>query len=211
MAEFPYLSNTGNLKKFFTGITTIAVPNNKVTQIYLESLGYKSKGDREIIKVLSFLEFIDSDKKPTKLWREYRNTEKGPAILSNAIKSSYKILYETYPDAHNKDDEALRNLLASHSNLGKGALSYMIGTFKTLIKLADFEAGAKIENNAIVEKKTNGNDPSNDNLGNKRNKSIETSKELVMNINIQLQLPESSDSETFDKFFEALSKHLLKE
>ena len=206
MVDIPYLSNTGKMKKFFNGMVTIAVPNVKVTTTYIESLGYKSKGDRGIMKVLSFLGFIDSDKKPTQAWKDYRNREKGPAILSNAIKSAYKVLYDTYPDAHQKDDEALRNLLSSHTDVGEGALSYMVGTFKALVDLSDFKAGEMIKDNGKNNEENSGNGS-----GGRSGKSHNISKELVININIQLQLPDSADSETFDKFFQALKKHLLEE
>jgi len=110
MAEYPYVQNTGRLKQFFSHIQSSAVPQ-KVTIKYLESVGFKSKNDRRIIPLLKFLQFIDSSQVPTELWRKYRDTKIAPNVLAQAIKKAYSKLFEIYPNAYRKDDEALRNFL----------------------------------------------------------------------------------------------------
>jgi hypothetical protein len=47
-AEFPYITNPANLRKFLEKIRTLGVPD-KVSIAYLASLGFKSTNDRPII------------------------------------------------------------------------------------------------------------------------------------------------------------------
>jgi hypothetical protein len=58
MAEYPYILNTGSLKSFLESIPKIGVPD-KINTNTLPMLGYKSKNDRPIVKILRFIDFID--------------------------------------------------------------------------------------------------------------------------------------------------------
>lgn len=201
MADFPYTSNITNLKKFFTHVQEAKAPD-KVTTKYLEAVGFRSKNDRPIIPILKFLGFIDSAGAPTDPWRQYRNKGQSGAVLATAIRGAYEDLFGIYPNAESKDNEALRNFFSSKTNVGSGALGYIVSTFKGLCELGDFSDEAS---DSSVES------------------SIETQPKipltgkgvaarangLTINLNVELQLPATDDASIYDKLFEAMKKHLL--
>ena len=205
MGEYPYVLNTGRLKQFFKHIQNSAVPP-KVTTRYLESIGFKSKNDRKIIPLLKYIGFLDASQTPTELWKKYRDKTNAPKVLAQAILSSYKNLFDIYPDAYRKDDEALRNFFAAETNLGEQTIYRTVLTFKTLCELADFReiSGTELLESQKIEKDTK--------VITKERISKEqtlTSSGLTININIQLQLPATENEEIYNKLFQALKRHLL--
>lgn len=58
MADFPYLANAASIKQLVSKIHGVGKPT-KVTQKWLESIGFKSKDDRKLIQILKVLAFID--------------------------------------------------------------------------------------------------------------------------------------------------------
>ena len=122
--------------------------------------------------------------------------------MANAIKNAYKPLFDTYPDAHRKDKEALRNFFASKTGHSERTLEKIILTFKALCNLADFEN--EDESTTPVNDATE--------LVNSASQSRSLDRlatGFAININIQLQLPETHDEEVYDKLFRSLKRNLL--
>jgi hypothetical protein len=202
-ADFPYLTNPANLRKFLEKIRTVGVPE-KVSIVYLKSLGFKSTNDRPIIAILKFLNFIDSSGVPKSLWQQYRPKETAGAVLASAIRTAYSDLFSTYSDADRKDNEALRNYFSTHTKVGEATLNLVVRTFKALCESADFAA----ESPDID--KTNTTIPENS-----KHSSVTLTSKLkpqtgpAININIQLQLQATEDAKVYDNFFAAMKKHLF--
>lgn len=201
MAEFPYSPTPAKVKPFFEHIQEAGVPP-KVTQRYLESVGFKTKNDRYLISILKFLTFLDSSGKPIEAWHAYRHKEAAPSVMARAICTAYSDLFNTYPDAYRKDNEALRNYFSTRTAVAESTLGLIVRTFTVLCELADFEDLA-VDVSAAP--------------------SIAPAPELVgplptvlrgppgmtVNINIQLALPATEDASIYEKLFAALKKHLL--
>lgn len=196
MAKYPYTLNPGNLAKFLERMRSAGVPP-KVTRDYLTQAGFKSSNDRAIINILKFIGFVDNSGTTTKdKYENFRNTNEGPKVLANSIRSSYSELFQMYPDAHQKDAEALRNFFSTHTKGGPNVLSAMVSTFKTLCSEAAFDTSAEVPSTEAP-------------------KQIRQSKTLTpkgiesLVINIQLTLPATSDGKIYEEFFKAMNKHLL--
>jgi hypothetical protein len=142
------------------------------------------------------------------MWKKYRNKNLSQAVMATALRSTYSGLFDTYPDAHRKDNEALRNYFSSHSDVGEAALNYMVATFKALTELADF--GAEVPDLSGAgsggERQVTGAEAGTD-LTRKVRRIGEAG--VTININVQLQIPDTDKAETYDNFFAALKKHLL--
>jgi Family of unknown function (DUF5343) len=205
MATAPYTPQPNNLPKFLTHIRSAGVPQ-KVTQTYLESVGFKTKNDRYIIAVLKAIDFLDANGVPTNRWKAYRDTAKGPGVLAAAIVHGYSGLFQTYPDAYRRDNEALRNYFSTHfSNLGESTLNLVVRTFKALADAADFEnpAAEDAAKGSITAKPERA--PATPAIP-----RAEVAQGLTtININIQLQLPVTDDASVYEKLFEALHKSIL--
>jgi len=199
MAEFPYTPNPASLEKFLATIQSIGRPQ-KVTQKWLTGIGYKSSNDRYILPILKALGFIDGSGTPLERWMAYRNKEQSRGVLARAIKEAYPSLFETYPDAYRKDDEALRNFFSTHTTVGEKAISFIVRTFKALVLLADFETPIDVSAASYVQPAQSANLPL---------AQQPTTRGINLTLNIQLQLPATDDASIYEKLFEAMKKHLM--
>ena len=198
MADFPYTPNPASVPKFLDHIQKAGVPQ-KVTQQYLNSVGFKSTNDRYLIAILKFIGFLDQSAVPTDSWKDYRNKQKGPVVLAASVRSGYTELFDTYPDAHRKDSEALRNFFSTHTSVAETTLGLIVRTFKAFADRADFEkeGGASAIPTSVA---TPGAATPSGNGG---------GAGTTININIQLEIPATKDAEVYEKFFAALKKHLF--
>lgn len=198
MDKVPYTPNPATIKKFFQAIQDLGTPP-KVNQQYLPTIGFKSSNDRYLIGILKFLGFIDHMNVPTARWNEYKNKGKATQLMTSAIKSAYKDLFETYPDAEKRDKSIISNFFASKFGASATISGLMEYTFRQLCGLADFGMVGVIE---PEEKVTTI----------KKEQGIVTQGgpvPVTININIQLQLPATEDAAIYDSLFTALKKHLL--
>lgn len=210
MASFPYTMSTGSIPKFFKHVRDAGVPS-KVTGNYLESVGFKSSNDRQLVSILKAIGFIDSAGVPGDAWKQYRGHD-GKETLAAAIRNGYSELFDTYPDAYVRDDEAIANFVRGHSQYGARVVGFAVKTFKALCAEAEFSAVPTTSNPPTVSKQPHSDD------GAPKNPSVSMPiapnggqgvQAATVNINIQLTLPASEDGKLYDAFFEAMKKHLL--
>jgi Family of unknown function (DUF5343) len=203
MADFPYTPTPASIKRFLSHIQSAGVPN-KVTMKYLEQVGFKSTNDRYLIAILKFIGFVDSSGLPTATWQAYRRKDKARHVLAEAMRRAYTDLFETFPDAHRKDNEALRNYFSAHTKVAEATLGLIVRTFKTLAESADFESPGEVD---LPEEKGPALPARRGRESGAR--AISAAEVPSVNINIQLQLPATDDAAIYDRLFAALKKHLL--
>lgn len=203
-AEFIYLTNPAKIPPFIEKIRAAGKPD-KVTLRTVQSLGFKSVNDRPLLPVLKALNLVDGSGVPTARWSEFRSHPK--VAVAQGIREHYAKLFSLYPDAYQKDKEALHSFFSSHTSVGASTLNFMIATFKALCSIADFQTAPVMPTPLSV--------PSAD-LG--LPATIVHSRPVVtagpgwtVNINVQLTLPENADSKTFEDFFKAMRKNLIDE
>lgn len=202
LPKYPYILNTGKLRKFLGRISQVKVPD-KVTYKYLSSLGFKSKFDRPIVSILEFINFIDATHVPTQNYRDFRVKSKSKATMASALKSAYSELFGIYANACDLDDSSLKDFFAQHIDAGEQVKDRTVDTFKILCSFADFKAVSVEEDKVAKELKV---------------EVVEKKKEKFMpqipagvtiNLNIQLTLPATDDATVYDKIFKALKENLL--
>jgi hypothetical protein len=200
MAKYPYTLKGASLKNFIEKIPSIGTPD-KFDLEFIEGLGYKSSNDRPIVPILKFLGFADSTGIPTDVWSDYRDKSRSKAIMAQRLREAYGELFRTYPDAQDKDTEALRNFFSKRVTAGERVLEATVNTFRTLCDLSDFEATPVVEPVQAT--------------GKQRPQPYASSafgpQGLTINLNIQLQLPATEDSTIYDKIFQSLRKHILEQ
>jgi hypothetical protein len=200
MSEIPYTPLTGKIKEYFDKIQETKVPP-KVDSGWLKSLGFGGGNDSYILKVLKHIGFVDDSKVPTELWKEYKDPTKSRAVLAQGIREGYKDLFDTYEDAHRKDNEALYAFFSSKTGLAKKTVDLMVNTFTNLCQLADFEKGIPKIEKRLIGTET----PQKIGIGARPAKGIVSE----MHINIQLHLPATNDPTVYDTLFKSLRKYLL--
>lgn len=195
MAEYPYTLVTGKLRKFMKHIQSAGVPS-KVTTSYLKSAGFKSSNDPQIIGVLKFIGFLDSTGVPTDVYKKYKGKAEAPAMLGNTIKDAYAELFKMYPDAHQKDSEALYNFFSPRTTAGEQVVSAMVSTFRALCAEAKFDISEAV----LGEIEATAPPPS----GVSKTLGLQS-----LTINLQLTLPETTNSSVYEEIFKAMKKYLL--
>jgi len=203
MADFPYIQNANVIKKFFDHVQKAGVPE-KVNSVYIAQVGFKSSNDRAIIGILKTLGFLGPDQAPTPLWQSFRNRTQAGNVMAGAVRKVYANLFSTYPDAHRKDSEALRNYFSAHTKVADSTLTLIVSTFRALCTLADFE-GPPIPAESEKSRETPPVRVRHDILPDEP----PAGRVPAININIQLQLPATDDSKIYESLFAAMKKHLF--
>jgi hypothetical protein len=195
-----YTPNPASIGRFLDHVQDSGVPA-KVTTKHLESVGFKSKNDRNLIGVLKSIGFLDGNGAPTDTWKAYKDKGKARRVLADALRTAYSELFSIYPDAYRKDDEALYNYFASKTGLAKATVELVVRTFKTVCERADFEGAPP----GVATTPPTKAPPT---------PAIAEIKGGVpgapsININIELHLPPTDDANVYEKLFAAMKKHLF--
>jgi hypothetical protein len=194
---YPYVPSPDKISAFFKKIGEMGIPS-KFTTKNLRSLGFTSSNDTRLLNLIKFLGLTDQSGAPTPLWTEFRKHQK--AAIAKATRAAYADLFQHFPDAHQRDAEALRTYFATTSSLGVLAVGQMVTTFKAICRLADFSSEPTIVETPHLEMPRSERQIA---------KTIAAGDGLTVNINIQLQLPADATAETYERFFEAMRKHIL--
>lgn len=174
----------------------------KVTQAYLKSVGFKSGNDSYLIPILKTLNFVDQSGAPTDRWKDFRNKSRAREVLGAAIRDAYSDLFQTYPDAHRKETEVLRNFFSTHySKLSESTLGLVVRTFKVLADSASFDAAE--EASAGVGGATNDVD-----RGSRAAANAHRADSPDVHIDVQIHIPATATSEQIDQIFASMAKHL---
>ena len=198
MVDFPSTQNTGNLIDFLGKISEVGVPQ-KLTGKGMSQYGYTSSNDRSIVTILKFIGFLTDAGEPTELWKESRTDSK--KTVAAGIVSGYQRLYQTYPNAHQKDVEALTNFFKSRTDVGDTQVKRITNTFRSLVEYADFS-----DQSDRVQ-------PANDSKNDERPKvqppeQPNSAQVMEVNLNVQLTLPADESGKVYDAFFKSMRKHL---
>jgi len=203
MGDYPYTTVPRRIPKLFQKIKEIGIPP-EVNSKWLKSIGFTAVNDRTLLRILPCIGFVDESNIPTQRWQEYRGTN-GKQVLAEGIYQGYKDLFLTYPDACKRSREELESFFSTRSAAGKTVIEKTVSTFLELCKLADFDS---------LEPQSNLEHPEKEDVsGNAQLTHTVTSprKGFVININIQLTLPETTDQKVYEALFLAMKKHLLQE
>lgn len=203
MTSYPQIHVVTKYQEFIRSLAGVGVPSS-VDKNYLKQLGYKSSYDEKFLVAIKFIGLVE-DKRggaPTDRWSELR-LNLGKALAAG-LRQGYAELFDFYPDAHVRDEEALANFFRAKTSGDSDAVSRMVNAFVAIRDLADFD-DLSISDEELNEGVDSG--------GGERNQSgrpfpdEKQPKHGVVNVNIQLQLPSDATGEVYEKFFEAMKKH----
>jgi Family of unknown function (DUF5343) len=206
MAEIIYTIVPGKLKELLQKIRTMGVPP-KASVEWLKSIGFKSSNDPSMLRVLKGIGLAADDGTPAQPWRDYRGADH-KAVLARCIRSGYADLFQTYPDAQTRGNDALEHFFAAKSDAGGGAITMAVSTFKALCQLSEFGSGPGEEFGSQAHEEIELQPPV---IARSQVKAAGGQRTVgsTININIQLTLPETTDESVYEKFFAAMNKHLL--
>ena len=210
-----YTNRPGRLKEFLEKLKAAARPpiaNNK----WLDTLGFASKSYYQYLQILEQIGFVDSSRNPTERWKEFQDDRTSKAAMAQGIHEGYSILWKTYKDAHSESADNLRKVFQVELNVNEETAGRAYRTFTILKEFADFSA---LISEGVVPPPQPGTPPTGTpqeaqlfTLTPEQAGALFTQKrELGVNINIQVTLPETTDAEVYDKIFAALKKYFFSE
>lgn len=205
--KYPYTPVPGKLRDFLKGVPGWGTPD-AVDRKWLEQIGYRGGAGRSVLGPLKFVGVLEKNGKPSTGWSALRSGKAGKSSFATLVRTAYADLFKTYPDAHRKDSEALRNFFRANSSVGDEAQAKMVATFKVLTEFGDFDTEVAPPSPVTedgADQKPRGPEGGEPTL---RLPSGGTSG-LTLNVGIQLQLPATSDGEVYEKLFAAMRKHLI--
>lgn len=211
MATFPVTASPPKITALFEKIRRTGVPS-KVDQDWLKAMGFTSSRDRSMVGMLKSLGYLDSTGSPTERWRSWKDVKEGPKVLGEAVREGFRGIFETYPDAQDATDKDLRNLINTVTGTGEDMVGQYLSTFKGLCKLVDWSAASKGQGEEAAYT-SDAAVPQHINMGAKpiSRGNTNSNNGLVVNLNIQLSLPETLDQAGYEAFFAAMKKHLFPE
>jgi hypothetical protein len=203
---YPYTVTSDKFLEFVGKLKAAGVPA-RITNAYLQQLGFSSPNHRTFPSIMQFVGLLDGSNVPTSEYaKTIRGGNPGRARMATLIRHAYKDLFNVHPDAYRKDTEAIRTFFTGSTTAGARAVSAMVSTFQTLCKLADFDAepvDVTDEAEEAIETLK---------IGTPRRKVPLTdgfSPTVVLNVNLQITLPESTEPKVYENLFAAMAKHLM--
>jgi hypothetical protein len=194
-ADYPYVMTPDKFREFVHKLQISGKPP-RVDLKYIKSQGYKSSNHEKFPKPLKFIGLIDGSGVPTDRFGALRDKADGKARIGSYIREAYADLYSVHNDAHQKNNEDLRNFFTAHTNLGEAAVSAMVATFKALCQFATFDETVPAEETTVSQPPA------------AKDAAPPSPRSVTINVNIQLSIPPTTDSEVYDKLFSSMAKHI---
>jgi hypothetical protein len=143
IAKYKYTKLTIKLSALLRLARDVGRPT-AVNEAWLSSIGIVSSDPKSIMRVLHFVDLIGDDGRPTDLWETIHDQTPANRIrFANAVRNAYRELFDSYPDAHRKDDRTLRTFFRGQRLGGEEVQAAARRTFQALVPFGDFETGAE--------------------------------------------------------------------
>jgi hypothetical protein len=201
-SEYPYTTVPNRLRGILGKIPDIGRPD-KATQEWLKTIGYTSSNDRSCLSVMRKTGVIAAGGEPTPFWVAIRSRDRQK--VGQHVRIAYRGLFDTYPHADKQDDEALRTFFRSKTGGGEVVQTLMVRTFKVFVEFGDFSSAEP----------DGGVDPTDEKPPEDESKKVHgrsarapQAGSVALTVNIQLQLPPSTDGKVYDELFAAMARHL---
>lgn len=208
-AEYPpFMNGYGTATKIFNKIKDAQTPD-RFTQDFLSTkLGFPGGTARPFIPLAKRIGFLESDSRPTDIYKSFRNPAQSKAAMATAIKKGYSQLYERNEYVHELDKKKLEGLVVELTGLEQGhaTVRAIVGTFEALKAFADFskpELQSPSDEKEKAERKKAGTATPNE---------ADLPEEVKLNLayTINLVLPKTDDVAVFNAIFKSLRENLLK-
>jgi hypothetical protein len=203
----PFINSTGLIPKIFEKIQQAKVPERYTQDFQGTVLGYGSGSARPFIPFLKRRGFLESDGRPTDVYRQFRNADTSGAAMAEAMRHGFRDIFQKNEFAYDLSDDKLKNLVVELTGKAPsdGTVTAICGSFKACKQLADFDAMVTMP----VEQTQISAAP----IPIERSRSLArheaANAKLSLSYTINLNLPETTDVEVFNAIFSSLKQHLL--
>jgi hypothetical protein len=205
--ELPYLPSYKNVGLLFEKIRSAKVPESFTNKYLYEILGLKSNSDRALISLLKALGFLENSGKPTTKYAALKNDKVAGIEIARGLKEAYAALFSANENAHSLDQNELRGLVAQVAGTDSSTTTKIVGTFRALANLADFESDSLLkEDDETVKEKEEKIEHEIQLEGVLRNSTPAQGMRPEFHYNFQIHLPSNGSEETYINIFNAIRK-----
>ena len=204
-----YLQTTKNLQNIINSLVSAKAPD-RMTNKFLEDLGFTSSNDRLYIGVFKALGLLDENSVPTQRYHQFLDQSETARILAIGIQEAYDELFALRKDAQNLTIEEVKGKFKTLTQGKKSdnIVQLMANTFKVLCDAADWSEPTPIK--SIVPKVSDKAKEENIPKQEMPTEKAKTDKQVDLNLryDIHVHLPETTNMDVYDAIFQSLKKHL---
>lgn len=201
--DVPYLPTVTNLHTILDSIAKASVPD-AFTFDFLKDLGFKSSNYRSFPKLLRYLALIDDSNKPTGAYKAFVDPTQAKAVLASSLRSSFDDLLNAHPAANTYSTQKLMGWFKTKTGKSESVATKMATTFRSLASYADWQAATATQESESDEGPT----VFAEDLTPPPPKSG-TLAPLKLTYRVEINLPDSTNVNTFRAIFRALREELL--
>jgi hypothetical protein len=212
MALPPYINSTGLISKIFQKIQEAKVPERYTQDFQSTVLGYGSGSAMPFIPFLKRMGFLESDGRPTELYRKFRNADSSGAAMAEAMRRGYSEIFKRNEFAYSLGPDKLKNLIVEVTGKEKGDSSVkgITASFLACNSLANFDD--KLDDRESTEDHEMEDVQTDTRTG---KSLIEYSRPsglqrgLGLSYTINLNLPETDNIDVFNAIFKSLKENII--
>ena len=203
-AKLPYVNQPGSIIRILEKVRDAQTPERFTSDFLQTKLGFRGGNYLQFIPLAKKMGLLESDGRPTNVYRSFRNGDTSKSAMAKAIRSAYKELFERNERADKLTRDQLKGIVVEISGLDSQSrvAQLVCQTFELLKKLADFDAAVPAPVGSSSE--------SSEKLV--LSEDRENGQEIDLNIayTFNLVLPKSDDPAVFNAIFRSLREHLLR-
>jgi hypothetical protein len=210
--KLPYMSAPNGLTKILNKVKEAAVPTVFNRDFLTTVLGFKGGNDATFISWAKKCGILNSDGRPTDLYKKFRNPATSGYAMASAIKIGYADLFQRNEYANKLSATEVKGHIIEITGLEpkNSAVMRTEQTFMNALAFADFDATVgETESNedqddseAIAE--ANITEPVASSV-----KAHSSQLKLGLNYTINIVLPKSDDPKVYSAIFKSLKDNLL--
>ena len=203
-AKLPYVNQPGSIVKILEKVRDAQTPERFTTDFLQAKLGFRGGNYLQFIPLAKKMGLLESDGRPTDLYRSFRNNGTSKSAMAEAIRSAYHELFERNERADKLSRDDLKGMVVEISGADSQSrvAQLVCQTFELLKKLADFDSKTPAPGGS--PKGAPAQPPS----GEKREGVQDVDLNIAYTFN--LVLPKSDDPAVFNAIFRSLREHLLR-
>lgn len=205
---YPYMMSNNKIEPILDQIRKAAEPS-KFTHSFLKNLGFKSTNDRGIIPLLKALDFLHESGSPTEYYKDLRDDTIWKKALGRQIKDLYSDLYNIHTEIHNASDDEIKGAISRVTGKDAKVVGRYFNTFKTLIKLADFDGITAKQEPEQEKKKASDSKQKPQNQIPPVQIPVKDSTRPDFHYNIQIHLPATTDISVYNAIFKSIKENLM--
>ena len=210
MANLPYVSAPGNVKKALERIIAAQTPKSVSQDFVMNILKIPGGSGRQMTSYIKKIGLAEPDGSPTELYNKFRNSSTRGHAAAELLKIGYAELYRKDEYMHKMDRNGLRGLVLEASGWS-GKSKSTSNTVTCIEKLKEFANFSELSEPTLTS--ADHSEDAEDTLEQGGQLSLpRNSSNIGLNLGytINLNLPATSDPAVFNAIFKSLRENLLR-